>query len=176
MATSIPSTCVWLLFSGVNSIHSCLWFINYNFYSHKPFFFFFFFFVIGSRAYSTLHTIQNPPLFSSFNCYSNARSISECSVPSGVTTTLVGPSCSTNLALGLECSCENKTTLWQFFTLSNSYIKYFMQCHVLMEMFVLPAVMALLMGELKCVAQVHGEQFVVTVSGTILMLVSFADN
>ena len=54
--------------------------------------------------------------------------------------------------------------------------KYFIQCPVLMEVFVLLAVMALLMGELKCASQVHGEQFVVTVSGTILMLVSFADN
>ena len=51
-----------------------------------------------------------------------------------------------------------------------------MQCPVLMEVFVLLAVTALLMGELKCVLQVPGEQFVVTVSGTILMLVSFADN
>ena len=51
-----------------------------------------------------------------------------------------------------------------------------MQCPVLMEVFVLLAVTALLMDGLKCVPQVPGEQFVVTVSGTILMLVSFADN
>ena len=104
-----------------------------------------------SLGYSgLLATFNSPPLFTTFRCNSYHSNLSDCANPSGVTTSIVHRSCTSNNVLEIECSCEPPWFMWGRYK-HNYYTKLSDQHPVERMMFASEEVMVWVMDMWKCV-------------------------
>ena len=71
----------------------------------------------GRYTYSTTTTVLNPPMYVDFDCGQDDYSLSDCNIPSGLTTSI--SSCASADVIGIQCASKHDASLKMNFQCNN---------------------------------------------------------